>query len=194
MSLKKRMFRSNMKILFAAMISLMIIILAVLVFFEDSLENQIYSLSQTKLDSHIGEVVDLMESEDIKSAEDLQRQVGKWEYHTAEIAGGKVISGDQGEKMRELAEFFSVDDKSGRTDIFSYQKATAAGKYLEQRDTYLVAVRFAENNWLVSSLNTSFYVFLAAVIGAGILAIAFLMFLASFFTRRMNRVIMEPVE
>ena len=38
MSLKKRMFRSNMTILFSALLALMVILLAVLVLFEDTLE------------------------------------------------------------------------------------------------------------------------------------------------------------
>lgn len=45
MSLKKRVFRSNMMILFTALISFMLIILGVLVLFEDSLERQLHSIS-----------------------------------------------------------------------------------------------------------------------------------------------------
>lgn len=57
-----------------------------------------------------------------------------------------------------------------------------------------MAAYFPRENWLVSSLNHSFYVFLRAVLLAGTGVIAFLLFLASFFTRRMNRVIVEPIE
>ena len=44
------------------------------------------------------------------------------------------------------------------------------------------------------SLNSAFYMFLGVVFLAGIAAIAVLILLASFFTRRMNRVVMEPLE
>lgn len=44
------------------------------------------------------------------------------------------------------------------------------------------------------SLNSAFYMFLGVVFLAGIAAIAVLLLLASFFTRRMNRVVMEPLE
>ncbi len=47
MSLKKRMFRSNMMILFLALLALMLIILAVLVVFEDSFERQLQSGNQS---------------------------------------------------------------------------------------------------------------------------------------------------
>lgn len=195
MSFKKRMFRSNMMILFTALLSLMLILLLVLILFEDSLENQVYAISQTRIESHVGEVVRLMASDDMQSAEKLRESVEQWGYRTAVIAHGKVVSGDGGEQMMDLAEFFQEeDDKTGGTDIFSFQKATVAGKYLADQDAYLVAAYFLRENWLVSSLNHSFYVFLRAVLLAGTGAIAFLLFLASFFTRRMNRVIMEPIE
>ena len=50
MSLKKRMFRSNMMILFLALFSLMMIILLVLLAFEDSFEQRLDALEQRKLD------------------------------------------------------------------------------------------------------------------------------------------------
>ena len=68
------------------------------------------------------------------------------------------------------------------------------GKYLPDRDACLVAAYFPEDEGIVSSLNSSFYLFLGAVVLAGTAAIILLLFLAAFFTRRMNRVIMEPVE
>lgn len=104
MSLKKRMFRSNMTILFATLFSLMFIILGVLIMFEDVLENQLYAISGTQIVEH------------------------------------------------------------------------------------------AEENWIASSLNSSFYAFLITALLAGMGAIIILMILASFFTRRMNRVVMEPIE
>ena len=61
MSLKKRMFRSNMTILFAALFSLMLIILGVLVVFEDTLEDQLYAISGTRIEEHAGEVLKVVE-------------------------------------------------------------------------------------------------------------------------------------
>lgn len=97
MSLKKRMFRSNMKILLSALLSLMVILLAVLILFEDSFERQLHLMGL--------------------------------ETHVAQTA---------------------------------------------QRDFFLT--------------------FFSAVLLIGLAAIAVLLFLASLFTRRMNRVVMEPVE
>ncbi|HIR27035.1 MAG TPA: hypothetical protein IAB84_03560 [Candidatus Choladousia intestinigallinarum] len=49
MSLKKRMFRYNMAILFLALLALMAIILVVAVVFEDSLERQFRLMGQELL-------------------------------------------------------------------------------------------------------------------------------------------------
>ena len=57
MSLKKRMFRSNMMILFLALFSLMMIILLVLLAFEDSFEQRLDALEQRKLDSNVVQAV-----------------------------------------------------------------------------------------------------------------------------------------
>lgn len=83
MSLKKRMFRSNMAILFTALLSLMMIILAVLFLFEDSLETQLHAISQTRLDQHVREVAKIVDEEAIQSAQELQKRVEKWNYQAA---------------------------------------------------------------------------------------------------------------
>ena len=203
MSLKKRMFRANMTILFAALFSLMVIILAVLALFEDSLETQLYSISGTQIEEHAQEAAQIVErlAEDNKNrsaeslVEEIQPEVLRWDYRTAVISGGKTAAGDSGEPMHDIAEFFGeITDKSGQTGIYSFGKATVIGKYLAEGDAYLVAVHFPEEHWIASSLNRSFYVFLLTAFLAGIGAIIILMFLASFVTRRMNRIVMEPVE
>ena len=73
MSLKKRMFRSNMMILSAALCALMLIILAVFGLFEDSLERQLYVISQTRIDGNAEEVASLMEQPGMQSPEAWER-------------------------------------------------------------------------------------------------------------------------
>lgn len=239
MPLKKRMFRWNMMILFTALFSLMVIILAVLVLFEDSLEEQVKDISQARLESHVGEVAQVMAAEEMRSPEELLGQVGQWGYETAVIVGGERISGVNegsgkgridgsagaeggGEKsvsgskecisggedpisggksdsvsaqMREAAGFLQDEQlESGKPEIFSFQKATIVAKSLPDEGAVLVAAHIPPGNWLVSSLNDSFFSFIAAVIAAGTGGILVLLVLASFFTRRMNRMVMEPVE
>lgn len=161
MSLKKRMFRSNMMILFTALFSLMLMIVGVLVFFEDSLENQLGTISETRVEKHAGEVALLIDSGELNTAEELQKEVEKW---------------------------------GGQTEVFTFQKATVAGRELEEGEGYLVAAYFPEEDWIASSLTPSFYAFLAAILLAGTGGIILLLLLASVFTRRMNRMVMEPVD
>ena len=195
MSLKKRMFRSNMAILFTALLSLMMIILAVLFLFEDSLETQLHAISQTRLDQHVREVAKIVDEEAIQSAQELQKRVEKWNYQAAVIADGKVLSGEEREQMNDLAELVGEENwKAGQTDIFSFQKATVVGKRLADEDACLVAVHFPDEKWVAFTRNGFFYIFLGVILLAGTGAIALLLFLASFFTRRMNRVVMEPIE
>lgn len=104
MSLKKRMFRSQMTILFTALFSFMLIILAVLVLFEDAIERQLHSMGLF------------------------------WEAAQAVELGAQMIP---------------------RNLLFT---------------------------------------FVAAFLLVGLAAIGVLLFLASFFTRKMNRLVMEPVE
>ena len=147
MSLKKRMFRANMTILFAALFSLMLIILTVLFFFEDSLENQLYSISGMKIEEHAQQTVRIVErltadewnhSTDLdaqsraeKLVEKIQMEVHQWNYSTAVISGGQAVAGDHGEQMHDVAEFFGeIAEENGQTGIYSFQKATVIGKYL----------------------------------------------------------------
>lgn len=137
MSLKKRMFRSNMTILCSALVSLMLIIIAVLLLFEDYFEQQFHSISQTALERHASEAAETVEQTEIDEIDELNRRIGQWGYQ---------------------------------------------------------AVYFPEENPLLSSLRQIFLPFLCVLVLAGIAAIAVILLLASFFTRKMNRLVMEPVE
>lgn len=137
MSLKKRMFRSNMTILCSALVSLMLIIIAVLLLFEDYFEQQFHSISQTALERHASEAAETVEQTESDEIDELNRRIGQWGYQ---------------------------------------------------------AVYFPEENPLLSSLRQIFLPFLCVLVLAGIAAIAVILLLASFFTRKMNRLVMEPVE
>lgn len=195
MSLKKRMFRSNMMILFAALCSLMLIILGVLILFEDSLERQLHSITQSQVDPNAWQVSQLIEETDPEAAEEFVKHAENLGYQTALFQNGRVVGGYDGEHMKDLAEVFQSNEyQSGQTEVFTFQKATIIGKYFTDENIYLAAVHFPEEDGSIVSLNASFYIFVGAVFLAGIAAIAVLLFLASFFTRRMNRVVMEPLE
>lgn len=126
-----------MTILCSALVSLMLIIIAVLLLFEDSFEQQFHSISQTALERHASEAAEAVEQTEIDEIDELNRRIGQWGYQ---------------------------------------------------------AVYFPEENPLLSSLRQIFLPFLCVLVLAGIAAIAVILLLASFFTRKMNRLVMEPVE
>lgn len=195
MSLKKRVFRSNMMILFTALISFMLITLGVLVLFEDSLERQLHSISQNQVDSNAWKVAQLIEETDPAKTQEFIKEAENLKYRTALFRNGRVVGGADDEHMEDLAEFFQSEEyHDGQTEVFTFLNATIVGKYFANEEIYIAAVHSADWGGKALSLNSAFYMFLGVVFLAGIAAIAVLILLASFFTRRMNRVVMEPLE
>lgn len=195
MSLKKRMFRSNMTILFSALIALMVIILAVLVIFEETFERQLRSMSQTRLEDHVETVAGLLREGVPEEAETLRKSVGEWGYELAVVSKGKILYGDSSDDMEDLAEMTEAGgQQSTDTAIFSYLRATVVTKYVPEEEVYIMAAYFPEKIGLTSILQRFFSIFFLAVLLIGMTAIVVLLFLASYFTRKMNRMIMEPME
>lgn len=199
MSLKRRLFRSNMLILSTALFALLILILCVLMLFEDTFERQFLSLEQGRLDIHVMEAAQAVSEADVNMVDELQQQVGKWGYQAAVLYRGRIAAGKNTDGMNNLAELFSQKkDMEGRTDseilFFYHQGVTVTGKYVPGQDVWLVAAHFPTENWLASSLKRSFFTLLSVIllIGTGIIMV--LLFLASCFTKRLNRAVMKPVE
>lgn len=198
MSLKKRMFRSNMTILCSALVTLMMILVAVLVLFEDFFEQQYHSVSQTVMENHIVEAAAAVGKTDAGNVDNLNADIGKWGYQAAVFSDGSVTAGKNSEHMADLAEAVSdgVFDirMDGSTEILSIRGASAAVKYIPEDNCFLAAVYFPKEDQLMSSLRDVFFPFLGALVLCGAAGIAVILLLASFFTRKMNRIVMEPVE
>lgn len=210
MPLKKRMFRSNMAILFSALESLLAIMMLVLVAFEDSIERDVQNLEMARLDVNVAEAAALLSgwtpSGDGASGEDTAGQTGDWSdrilgqaqelgYETAVFRGNTILAGNSEERMQEL--IGQIEEEGlfrDQVEIFYYQNATVVGRYDEQADMGILAVHFPEENWLISSLEESFRTLLAVLLFISAGAIAVLLILSSFFTGRMNRMVMEPLE
>lgn len=107
-----------------------------------------------------------------------------------------MTAGESEGMMSDLAEYFAGDQggMDGKADIYSIQGATVAAKYIPEEDCFLAAAYFPEENPLLSSLRQIFFPFLGVLVLAGAAAIAVILLLVSFFTRKMNRLVMEPVE
>ena len=130
MSLKKRMFRSNMMILFLALFSLMMIILLVLLAFEDSFEQRLDALEQRKLDSNVVQAVSEIQKTEIENFSGTQQRLKEWGYETAVISGGKIEQGSRSEQMSELLEVIAqLDLSEEKPEIFFRRNVTLIAQY-----------------------------------------------------------------
>lgn len=150
-------------------------------------------MAQAKLDGNVSRVVQFVEQIGDKDWKEMNGKIKQYGYQTAIIKDEKVVDGYNGEQMIKLAHSLKGVLKEG-TEVYYHQEATIVTKYLSNMDGYLVAVRFPKDEWWINTLNRSFQTFLLAFFIIGICTIFVLLFLASFFTRRMNRTIMEPLE
>lgn len=111
MSLKKRMFRSNMAILFLALLSLLVIMMVVLVTFEDSIEENFLTVEQSRLDRQAMEVFSLADQTDFEGIGDLSRRAGELGYQTVVVKDGTVLTEEAGEDLADLAKQIGEEGK-----------------------------------------------------------------------------------
>lgn len=150
MSLKKRMFRSNMMILFLALIGLVLVVLLVLVMFEDAFEKQFDKMEYTG------------------AAETIENAVTDGQ----ENGPDSETNGDQTGSVEH--EKGHGHDKNRSPESLAFEK--------EVKD------------WAKQTVHQSFFLLLLVLFVICICAIGVLLGLSAFFTRRMNRLVMEPLD
>ena len=159
-------------------------------------EAQFRSVSQGKIDSHAYSLVPAVESARPGNTEYLESLAKKTGYETVTIQNGRVIRGDAGEQGDHLAEFLEKElgcHAPSGTEVFFCQGDTVVAKYVPEENMYIAAV-FSPRGEVHSSLQSIFATVILVILLVGAAAIFILLSLASFFTRRMNRLVMEPVE
>lgn len=194
MSLKKRMFHSNMAVIFLSLLSLLAVVFLVLIVFEDSIERRFWTMEQAKLDSGVSQVYALVEEAQIRDIQKLEQNAEKMGYEAALIQKEQVKAGSTDGQMRELAGSLDTEYlRENQPDIFYFRNSTVVVKYVPEQDICIVAVRFAQGDWLKASLMHSYRPLLLVLFFSGVGTIIILLALSSYFTRRMNRVVMEPL-
>lgn len=152
MSLKKRMFRSNMTILFLALIGLVLVVLLVLVLFEDAFEKQFDKMEYTG------------------DAEIIENTVTDPSQNSEDVSGSKNNTDDSGQ---------ITEDKHGH------------GK---DRSPESLAFEKEIKDWAKQTVHQSFFLLLLVLFIICICAVGVLLGLSAIFTRRMNRLVMEPLD
>lgn len=194
MSLKKRMFRSNMTIIFLSLLSLLAVVFLVLILFEDSIERRFWTMEQAKLDRGILQVAALVEEAGIQDIEKLQENVERVGYAAALIQEEQVKAGSTDDRIGELAGALDTEYlKPNQAEIFYYRNSTVVVKYIQEQDMCILAVHFAEGDWLQKSLLHAYRPLLLVLFSISVGVILIILALSSYFTRQMNQVVMEPL-
>lgn len=211
MSLKKRMFRSNMLFLLYALFALFCVTAAVTMIFKGQFSREFESLENAGLDVNVLEAANLIDqgfggetvyemvspsasapSPDYSSlAEDLNAL----NYELLVARDGKILYGDHQSEGEELLRDFPLEHhQSGKTEIFYLQKMSVIGKYDAASGSYALAVGGTEEDWWIGPIRqtSSIIIYVLAAVAAGSAAIFLL--LSAFFTRRMVKKITDPLE
>lgn len=197
MPLKKRLFRSNMTILFLALASLMFLVILIAALFEDAFLDGFESMDNAELDENMHSVREIINQENTEDWNQLEQEIQKYGYKLLVLKDNEVVYGNHKKEEEELLKEFDVASHAHTTpepEIYYHQKATVVGKYAAESSEYVMAIHFSKGEWWVSTFRNSFAVFIAAFILIGAAAIVVLLTLSSFFTRRMARKIMEPLD
>ena len=78
--------------------------------FEDSLERQLHSITQSQVDPNAWQVSQLIEETDPEAAEEFVKHAENLGYQTALFQNGRVVGGYDGEHMKDLAEVFQPNE------------------------------------------------------------------------------------
>ena len=137
----------------------------------------------------------MLETASVENMDALQEDLNRWGYLAAAVSRGKMIAGDGSGDMADLAASFAetADAEMSTAGVYTWQGATVAARYDSGEDILFLAACFSEENG-EASLRQMFPLVLLLLVLTGLAAIAVLLFLSSFFTKRMNRLVMEPVE
>lgn len=193
MTLQKRLFHSNMMILCASLFSLLAVIVLVLVIFEDTIEKRIFTIGQSRIDPNMIEVQTILENAHVSDYTKIEKEIQDLQYELCVFKNGEIIQGSTSENMLEIVDAFQNEwNKQEVISLYYYRNATCVIKYDTDQDVYIIAAHVSDTT-LKSSLKDMMWmwIFMIALIGMG--TVALIVFLSSFFTKRMNRIVMEPL-
>lgn len=195
MSLKKRMFRSNMMILLSALVSLMLVVVIVIAIFEDAVLRDFESLDNAELDKNVSKVWEVMKQADEAEWQQLEQDIRRYDYNLLVLKEDRIVYGDSKGHLKKIVEDFnSMEHTDSEPEIFYHQKSTIVGKYIEKNGSYVMAVHFADEEWWISSFRNSFSTFFIAFLVIGAAAIGVLLLLSSFFTKKLSQKVMKPLD
>lgn len=192
MTFQKRMFRTNMSIICLSLLSLLSVIVIVMVLFEDAIEKRIFTMDQSQVDPHITEIQSLLQGTD--DFAEIQTEAEKYDYVVCLVENNAIVQGDQQEGMLEITDALHTEEmREGEADIYYYRNTTCLIK-CTGKNSYLIACHFPAENSLKTSLKDAMWMWILMIVLIGAGAISVILLVSSFFTRKINQVIMEPMD
>ena len=194
MSLRKRLWRSNLLLLLTTVLLLVLAAGLMSIAFEDALMKDFESIGNSQLDSNVRQVEQILEEADGKNWKKVEEQLSRYGYSLTVFSGKDIVYSCEGECDEELLSGFKPEKrKSSQAEIFYTKKTTALGCYAKGDGNYLLAVQQESDSWWLTSLRHSITAFILVLLFAAAVAALIFFLLSSLFTRRMSMKITEPL-
>lgn len=195
MSLKKRMIRSNLAMLIAAFAILLAAVFGAAFLFKGKFSKEMESLEYAQLNEDVITAAGIMDQAGQKDNEILAQELGDYGYRLVVIEDGNAVYGAERKDAREILDHFNFDThKAEETEIYYSEGMTIVGRHITSTDAYFFAIDGKEKSWWITPLRQSLSTFFYAVCMIVAITAAALVLLSVFFTRRMLKKIMIPLE
>ncbi len=195
MTLKKKLFRSNMTILLSALFVLLLIMSAVIFLFKDQFERRFNSLDYAELDSDVLTVAAIMDKGLGEDWRTLDQELARLNYELLVTDGTQIVYGTHRREGEEFLQDFSLKNhRKAYTEIFYIQGMTMVGRYDAESGDYAIAVGGTEEEWWLIPLERSADMIMYILLIGGILGAAAYIWLSNYFTHRFVQKITEPLE
>lgn len=196
MTLKKRMFYSNMRIMGCALTAFFLVALAVVLFFKEPLSKGFESLDGAQLDAGVMQAAACLDAAQNETDWDaLARELKPYGYELLIEENGDISYGIHKKQGQELLhKFVPENHKSGQTELYYVQGTTIAGRYNAAADCYMMAVGGTEEEWWLIPIRRSgpMLPYMLMVIGG--LVTLMLFCLSGVFTRLCLAPLTEPLD
>lgn len=197
MTLRKRLSKTNTRILLMALLALLIIGVLVIEIFEITYPEHI--INYVKLEGESVEVVELLDEYDFSQngVEKLGNQVKEYGYLIYLSKDDKVLYSDFSKRqMEEMRHLESYVTKKKSADVFVWKAATMIFKtYEAEGSTYqIVALCNTGNNVEIQPSGQTVRWLIPVFMAIGILAILIIVGISRYFRRKLEDQIMEPID
>ena len=197
MTIRKRLSRTNTRILLFALLSLLVIGVFIIEIFEKTYLEQ--AINYVKLQDHSVELVDFLDEYQFSEDEigTLGKKIRSYGHNFYIAKDRQRVSTDFSTKqLREMQYLDSYVTINEPADVFVWRTATMIFKsYETETGTYqVVALRNDENTRQINRNRETYRWLIPIFTAIGVLAIAIIVGISRYFSRKLENRIMEPIE